>query len=151
MTYNHLNDISFTEKAKIFSEEYLKCCVYISTFDISKFVFTERLYFKFIGASQILEDFLDYHGARNNEKWYFYRELTAAVRHLSRGSYYQKHISNRLEFYDLKDIEVFRKEGYITLDFLTQTLIELAPVIIAEAGKLNIPIPETIFNPAVFP
>ena len=151
MTYNHLNDISFTEKAKIFSEEYLKCCVYISTFDISKFVFTERLYFKFIGASQILEDFLDYHGARNNEKWYFYRELTAAVRHLSRGSYYQKHISNRLDFYDLKDIEVFRKEGYITLDFLTQTLIELAPVIIDEARKLNIPIPETIFNPAVFP
>ena len=151
MTNNHLNNISFTEKARIFSEEYLKCCVYISTFDVSKFVFTERLYFKFISSSQILEDFLDFHGARNNKKWYFYRELTAAVRHLSRGSYYQKHISNRLEFYNLKDIKVFGKEGYTTLDFLTQTLIELAPLIIDEARKLNIPIPETIFNPAVFP
>ncbi|MCD6185538.1 MAG: HPr family phosphocarrier protein [Deltaproteobacteria bacterium] len=151
MTNNHLNNISFTEKAKIFSEDYLKSCIYISKVDVSEFIFTEKLLFNLIGSSQILEDFLDFHGARNNETWYLYRELSAAVRHLSRGCYYQKHISNSLDFYNLTDIEVFRKEGDITLDFLTQTLIDLAPVITDEACRLKIPIPEKSFKPAKFP
>ena len=151
MTKNHFTNISFKEKTKIFSEEYLKCCLYISNFDISEFVFTEKFLLKLVSSSQILEDFLDFHGARNSKKWYFYRELTAAVRHLSRGSLYQKHISKRLDFYMLDNVEEFRKEGYTTLDFLTQTLIDLAPVIIDEARRLNIPIPENSFGPADFP
>ncbi len=151
MTNTYLNNMTFIEKAKSFSEEYLRFCVYIADFDTSRFVFTEKLLLKLVGASQILEDFLDFHGARNNEKWYFYRELTAAVRHLSRGNLYQKHISNRLDFYTIDNIDEFGKEGYITLDFLTQTLIALAPVIIDEARRLEIPIPEKSFTPADFP
>lgn len=151
MTNSDINNISFTEKVRIFSNEYLTCCIFISNFDTSRFVFTEKLYLKLIGSSELLEDFLDFHGARNSKKWYFYRELAAAVRHLSRGSYYQKHISSRLDFYKLGDIEGFRKEGYVTLDFLTQTLIDLAPVIIDEAQKLGIPIPDKNFNPVDFP
>lgn len=151
MTTKYFDNMSFTEKAKIFSEEYLKTCIYISNVDVSDFIFTEKLHFNLIGSSQILEDFLDFHGARNNETWYFYRELTAAVRHLTRGCYYQKHISNSLGFYNLTDIEVFGKEGETTLDFLTQTLIDLAPVIIDEARKLKIPIPKQKFKPSKFP
>ncbi len=151
MTKNHFTNISFKEKTKIFSEEYLKCCLYISNFDVSEFVFTEKLLLKLVSSSQILEDFLDFHGARNSKKWYFYRELTAAVMHLSRGSLYQKHISKRLDFYILDNVEEFRKEGYTTLYFLNQTLIDLAPVIIDEARRLNIPIPENSFEPADFP
>ena len=151
MTNNHFDNISFTEKARILSEDYLKTCIYISNVDISNFIFTEKLYFNLIGSSQILEDFLDFHGARNNETWYLYRELAAAVRHLCRACYYQKHISTSLDFYNLTDIKVFRKEGDTTLAFLTQTLIDLAPAIIKEACKLKIPIPEKKFKPAKFP
>ena len=105
---NSFCDISFTEKVKIFSSGYLRCCNYLSTFDVSRYVFTKKLYSELITNSQLLEDFLDFHGAKNNKDWYFYRELSAAVRYVSLGSYSQKHISTRFVFYGLEDIEGFR-------------------------------------------
>ena len=151
MKSENFKDISFDKKIRIFSQEYLSCCVYLSNFDTSKYVFTEKLYTKLLCSSQILEDFLDFHGAKNSSNWFFYRELSAAVRHLSRGSYYQKQISNRLASYSIDNIDEFTIEGYATLDFLTQTLIDLAPVILDEAKRLNIPIPDKGFDPADFP
>ena len=127
------------------------CCVYISDFDVTKYVFTKKLYSKLISSSQLLEDFLDYHGAKNNKDWYFFRELTAAVRHLSLGCYSLKHIANRISFYQLDNIEDFLNDEFATLDFLAQTLIGIAPVIIDEARRLNIPIPENSFDPSEFP
>ena len=144
-------NIAFAEKVRIFSYDYLKCFKYISDFDSPKHGFTKRLYSKLISTSQLLEDFLDFHGAKNNSNWYFYRELTAAVRHLSLASYSYRHISNRLVFYDLVNTESFEKEGEITLDFLASSIMKMVPVILDEAKHLNIPIPDETFNPAYFP
>jgi hypothetical protein len=101
----------FAEKVRIFSNDYLKCCIYISGVDQFEVAFTQKLYSTLVSASMLLEDFLDFHGAKNNQNWYFYRELTAAVRHLSLAANFQKHISNRLVFYDLADISDFSKQG----------------------------------------
>ena len=89
--------ITFTEKVKIFSNDFLKCCLYILSYYDEKNSFNKKLYSKFISTTQVLEDFLDFHGAKSNEKWYFYRELTATVKHISLGCYSQNHISNRIE------------------------------------------------------
>jgi len=99
----------------------------------------------------LLEDFLDFHGAKNNKDWYYYRELAAAVRHLSLGANFQKHLSNRLLFYDLSNYSDFQKDGEVTLEFLTQTLGKMAPVILEEARLHNILIPEDQFNNDDFP
>src|SRR5210317_1101971 len=128
---NHEN--SFEKKVHIFSHDYLKCCVYISAVDDPKTEFSKKLYSKLISTSMLLEDFLDYHGAKNNKDWYFYRELSAAVRHLSLGANFQKHLSNRLLFYDLSDYSDFQKDGEMTFEFLTRTLMKMAPVILEEA------------------
>ena len=144
-------EISFSEKVRIFSSDYLKCCTYISSRQAHGYVFTKKLYSKLIGTSQVLEDFLDFHGAKNSEDWYLYRELCAAVRHLSLGAYCQKHILNRLIFYDIPDIEKFRREGETTLSFLNDALRNLAPVIIDESSRLNIAMPEGVFGPEDFP
>jgi len=146
-----INSLSFAEKVKIFSHDYLKCCIYISKSNGTEYVFSKMLYSKLISSSQLLEDFLDFHGAKNNKNWYFYRELSAAVRHLSTGSYSQKHILNRLFFYRLKDSDNFQNEGKATLAFLTQSIKNMAPVIIEEAKRLNIPLPQEIFITADFP
>ena len=138
-------EISFSDKVRIFSLDYLKCCVYISNRQTPNHVFTKKLYSKLISTSQVLEDFLDFHGAKNSEDWYLYRELCATVRHLSLGAYCQKHISNRLIFYDIPDTEVFRDQGGETLTFLNDALRNLAPVIIDEASRLNIVIPVDAF------
>ena len=144
-------EISFSEKVRIFSSDYLKCCRYISDRQTPERVFTKKLYSKLISTSQVLEDFLDFHGAKNNEDWYLYRELCAAVRHLSLGVYCQKHILNRLIFYDIPEKEIFREQGEHTLRFLNDTLRKLAPVIIDESARLNIPMPSDRFGPEDFP
>ena len=144
-------DISFTEKVRIFSYDYLKCCIYISNFKSSRYLFTKMLFSKLISASQVLEDFLDFHGAKNNKNLYFYRELSAAVRHLSLGGYSQTHILNRLDFYGLPDSETFEKLGTAVLYFLRKSLTRMAPVIIKEAQRLDIPLPEDSYNMDDFP
>ncbi len=142
---------AFVKKVRLFSRDYLKCCIYLSGAHDPKKTFTKMLYSKLISSSMLLEDFLDYHGAKNNKYWYFYRELSAAVRHLSLAANFQKHVSNRLFFYDLPESGDFQKQGDITLDFLTDTLINMAPAILEEARLLNIPIPEDTFKADDFP
>jgi len=146
-----LNNFAFAEKARIFSHDYLKCCVYVSNFEQDSIFFTKKLFSRLIASSQILEDFLDYHGAKNNKDWYYYRELSAAVRHLSIGSYSQKHVLNRLVFYKLVNTEDFEKEGRATFNFLIKSLMKLAPVILDEARRLNIPVPDDNFDTFEFP
>ena len=133
----------FAEKVRIFSNDYLKCCIYISGVDQFEVAFTQKLYSTIVSASMLLEDFLDFHGAKNNQNWYFYRELTAAVRHLSLAANFQKHISNRLVFYDLADVSDFPKQGETTLDFLNSALVKMAPVILKEAQRLKIEMPQS--------
>lgn len=142
---------SFSEKVRIFSYDLLKCCVYITQIETPREAFTKKLYSKLISTTQLMEDFLDFHGAKNNTNWYYYRELTAAIRHLSLGSYSQKHIANRLIFYDLPDAEAFAEKGEAALDFLNNCLTKLAPAVIKEARRLEIAVPETGFDPVVFP
>ena len=144
-------NISFSEKVRIYSYDYLKSCIYISAFHDRQDLFTKKLFSKLIASSQLLEDFLDFHGAKNNKNWYLYREFAATVRHLSLGGYSQRHILNRLSYYDLPNAEEFRKQGRDTLEFLTNTLVKMAPVILDEAKGLNIPLPEEKYEQAYFP
>lgn len=144
-------DISFTEKVRMFSSDYLKCCLYISNFNSPRYLFTKVLFSKLIGTSQVLEDFLDFHGAKNSKDWYFYRELSAAIRHLSLGGYSQTHILNRTDFYALPETDTFEKEGTATLYFFRKSLMRLAPVIIDEALRLRIPLPEDNYEMDEFP
>jgi phosphotransferase system HPr-like phosphotransfer protein len=142
---------AFDKKVRIFSHDYLKCCRYITRIDDPRNEFTKKLYSKLISSSMLLEDFLDFHGAKNNKDWYYYRELAAAVRHLSLGANFQKHLSNRLVFYDLSNYSDFQKDGEVTLDFLTKTLADMAPVILKEAQRHDIPVPEDQFSKDDFP
>ena len=48
-------EISFAEKVRIFSLDYLKCCIYISKRQTPNYVFTKKLYSKLIGTSQVLK------------------------------------------------------------------------------------------------
>ncbi|MDP2643646.1 MAG: HPr family phosphocarrier protein [Desulfobacterales bacterium] len=144
-------DISFSEKVRIYSHDYLKCCSYIALSGAPQDIFTKMLYSKLVYGSQMIEDFLDFHGAKNNRDWYFYRELSAAVRHISLGGYSQKHIANRLGLYELENAENFEKDGRETLDFVKATLIKISPVILDEAKRLGIPMPGENIDPADFP
>lgn len=144
---------TFYHKVRFFSRDYLRYCRYILSPEAPEagHRFTKRLFANFIGSSRVLEDFLDYHGAKNNKNWFFYRELSASVRHISMGSYCQRHILTRLAFYDIGDISRFETDGKRMLDFLTDCLRDLAPAILDEAKRLNIEIPECHYTADHFP
>jgi hypothetical protein len=144
-------DITFAERVRIFTHDYLKYCKFLADHRSTPEIISKKLYSSLISTSQLLEDFLDFHGAKNNSDWYLFRELSAAVRHLSLASYSQRHILNRMIFYDLVDMENFKKEGEATSEFLTNTLKKLAPVIIVEAQRLGIQLPEDSIDIADFP
>ena len=147
-----MSNALFFEKVESFSSAYLRCCIFILENALAgkKGFFTKKLYSKLIGNSALLEDFLDIHGAKNNSDWYFYRELAAAVRHLSLAGYAQRHISTRLASYELEDIGNFEEDGNENLNFLNDSLIKLAPAILEEADRLNIYIQRHRYKPEDF-
>jgi phosphotransferase system HPr-like phosphotransfer protein len=141
----------FSEKIGIFSHDYLKCTLYLAGLASAEVRFTQKFYSTLASSSTLLEDFLDYHGAKNNKNWYLFRELTAGMRHIGLASNFQKHISNRLRYYDLPDSGDFEREGEQTLRFLNQCLHQMAPVVLREAERLDIRLPENRFQDADFP
>lgn len=145
-------DISFREKINNFSFEYLKCILYLLDVKDEDHLLTKKVYSKLITTSHLLEDFLDFHGAKNNRQWIFYRELTAAVRHLSLAGYSQKHIFNRIGFYEFekKDFS-FIYESRDTLMMIQSSLQLVGSVILKEAARLDIAIPPNGYDPVFFP
>src|SRR5512136_1561499 len=73
------SDESFARKVVIFSHDYLKCVLHIPGVEPAEPRYPQKFYSTLASASTLLEDFLDYHGAKNNKNWYFFRELTAAI------------------------------------------------------------------------
>lgn len=146
-------DISFKEKINIFSFEYLKCILFVTELNDPEYIFTKKLYSKLITTSHILEDFLDFHGAKKNKEWVFYRELSATIRHLSLACYSQRHVLNRFKFYTFEDNDytTFKLEAIDTLKILQQAIKLAAPVVLEEAGRLDITLPSRGYNLSYFP
>ncbi|MCK5162621.1 MAG: HPr family phosphocarrier protein [Desulfobacula sp.] len=150
---NFTCDISFKEKANIFSFEYLKCILFVVELDDDDYIFTKKLYSKLITTSHILEDFLDFHGAKKNKEWVFYRELSATIRHLALACYSQRHILNRFKFYFFEEnrYETFKLEAFDTLKILQESIKLAGPVVLEEARRLKINVPQTGYNLTYFP
>jgi phosphotransferase system HPr-like phosphotransfer protein len=153
LSMNFSCDVSFREKVNIFSYEYLKCILFVVEIDDEEYIFTKKLYSKLITTSHILEDFLDFHGAKKNKEWVFYRELSATIRHLALACYSQRHILNRFRFYFFEEnrYETFKLEAFDTLKILQDSIKLAAPVILAEAHRLKINVPDKGYNLSYFP
>ncbi|MBF0390953.1 MAG: hypothetical protein HQK71_12710, partial [Desulfamplus sp.] len=146
------SDVSFKEMVNHFSFEYLKCILYVLNIKDEPYLLNKKIYSKLISASHLLEDFLDFHGAKNNRNWIFYRELSAAVRYLSLAGYSQKHIFNRIGLYQLENKDdVFADESRDTLMMIQGSLELAAPIILKEAERLGIEIPSNGYEAKFFP
>ncbi|MCP4671503.1 MAG: HPr family phosphocarrier protein [Desulfobacula sp.] len=146
-------DITFKEKTNIFSFEYLKCLKFILDSDDDEYIFTKKLYSKLVTTSRILEDFLDFHGAKTNKEWVFYRELAATIQHLSLACYSQRHILNRLMFYSFKNDhqDTFKKEAFDTLKIIQNSIKRAGAAALKEARRLNIVVPDRGYDISFFP
>jgi len=131
----------FSEKADIFSQDFLKLCIYLDQSQPLRETFTKKLYAHMVSSAKLLEDFLDFHGAKNNAKWFLYRELVSSVRNLAEASYSQKHIYIGLPFYSLGNIDQVQEDGYHTHKFLTTSLRNICSYALKEADQLGIKTP----------
>lgn len=88
-----------------------------------------KCYSNLIQQADLLESFLDEHGARQNKTWAFFTEYVASIRNLVIAAFYIRHLVDRYPFYNLRDAEektrAFFKEAQETLDFLNQSIINL--------------------------
>ncbi len=146
-------NMTFNEKSNIFSFEYLKCIVFLNDFDDDEYIFTKKLYSKLVTTSKILEDFLDFHGAKKNREWVYYRELAATIQHLALACYSQRHILNRLMFYSLEEHQKkkFKKEAFNTLKILQNAIKKAGSSALQEAKRLNINVPQKGYQISFFP
>ncbi|NVM22782.1 MAG: HPr family phosphocarrier protein [Desulfobacterales bacterium] len=136
------HDSAFVEKVNLFSQDFLRYCVYLSKSEPERETFTKRLYSQMVSSSKLLEDFLDFHGAKNNSIWYYYRELVSSVRNLAEACYSQKHIYVRLPSYELTDADRFEEAGYATHKFLITSLRTICCNVLEEGGCLHIEFPK---------
>ncbi len=146
-------DITFKKKVNLFSYDYLKCIKFIIESNTSEYILTKKLFSKLITTSHLLEDLLDFHGAKNNKEWVYYREFCALMRHFALAGYSQKHILNRYSFYNLGKGEniKYKQQAKKTLIMIQDCLIKASPVILTEAERLQIRIPEKGFKKKYFP
>jgi phosphotransferase system HPr-like phosphotransfer protein len=137
--------VDFVGKVNFFSKDFLKLCSYLHDGEPRRETFTKRLYAQMVSSSKLLEDFLDFHGAKSSSDWYYYRELVSSVRNLSEASYSQKHIYIRLPFYDLGNTAGFEEAGYATHRFLINWLRKICLLATQEAKRLHIALPSEPF------
>jgi phosphotransferase system HPr-like phosphotransfer protein len=128
----------FIELVNAFADELLDICqFFVSQYD-EKLPDTERLFARLAYASKLVEDLLDYHGAKNNQLWYKYRELVASILNFSAAGYTMKHIVSRISFYEIGAASSFIFASQLVHRFLINTLTNLCQELIAETKKLGL-------------
>lgn len=99
-----------------------------------------KCYSNLIQQAELLESFLDEHGARQNKTWSFFTEYVASIRNLVIAGFYIRHLVDRYPFYYLRDSEeqtrAFFGKSQETLDFINQSIINLYQECL-KAGERN--------------
>ncbi|MCM8821340.1 MAG: hypothetical protein NC831_00780 [Candidatus Omnitrophica bacterium] len=102
----------------------------------------KEFFVTFTKESDKLESFLDDHGAANNKSFYYFRELTAAVRWFTQAIFQNLHILTRYSLYHLNlspgEGKKFNEGLKKNLDFLESTLEIFCNEILSEGKSLGI-------------
>jgi phosphotransferase system HPr-like phosphotransfer protein len=91
-----------------------------------------------------VEAYLDDHGAKNNESYYFFRELVASVRGFASVGFVLSHLRHRLRSYDTEIVEggeealACRASLTRAREFVGQSTVDLLDACHAEAVSLGV-------------
>jgi len=109
--------------------------------------FTKTFYSNLIQEAQILESFLDTHGARRNRTWIFFTELVASIRNFGIAAFLLRHLLDRYHVYSLyekkEEKELFYTEAKKTLDFMDESMRNLFESAKEEGEKQGLVLPRT--------
>ena len=112
--------------------------------------FTKTFYSNLIQETQLLESFLDSHGARRNKTWIFFTELVASIRNFGIAAFLLRHLLDRYHVYNIEENkeeeEVFFAEAKKTLDFMDESMKNLFESAKEEGEKHGLVLPRTRIN-----
>ncbi len=95
----------------------------------NKIDINRKFYSRLIQDAELLESFLDEHGARENRKWNPFTEFVASIRNLVISAFLIKHLLDRFPNYNLLEKEEddlkFKEEAQKTLEFLNRSVQNL--------------------------
>lgn len=135
-----ISDQEFGCLVSHFADELFEICQFFLSRQEEKIPDTERLYARMAYASKLVEDLLDYHGAKNNQRWYYFRELVASILNFSAAAFTMKHIVSRTGFYEVGAEEPFVFASRLVHRFLVNSLLRLSQALLAEASSLQLPL-----------
>jgi phosphotransferase system HPr (HPr) family protein len=113
-----------------------------------------KCYSNLIQQAELLESFMDEHGARQNKTWSFFTEFVASIRNLVIATFYIRHLMDRYPFYNLRDSDEqknrFFKDAQAVLEFLNQSILHLYEECLSAGKKNNLKFSDDTVDPDQF-
>lgn len=115
---------------------------------------SRKFYSNLNQEAELLESFLDDHGARENKKWHFFTECAASIRNLGIAAFYIRHTLDRYPYYNLRDsgenaVE-FSKAAKNALEFMNQSILHIYQEMIESGWELGLSFPGDTVSPQEF-
>ena len=115
---------------------------------------SRKFYSNLNQEAELLESFLDDHGARENKKWHFFTECAASIRNLGIAAFYILHKLDRYPYYNLRDsgenaVE-FSKAAKNALEFMNQSILHIYQEMIESGWELGLSFPGDTVSPQEF-
>lgn len=135
------NKDTFDKKVQAFANDYLRVCRYLVKVQNPDKFFPQKLIGGLVSEALLLEEFLDWYGAKNNNQWYFFRELCAAMLHIGNANKYLTYLVYRLDSYELPNIGNFKDnlEKYIVI--INKMMITISKAVIEECVHTGLKMP----------
>lgn len=145
------NKDTFKQKAQAVANDYLRVCHYLVKGQDPNSVFPQKLLGGLVSEALLLEEFLDWYGAKNNTKWYFFRELCAAMLHIGNASKYLSYLHSRFDSYDLPNVGTYKEALAQYTVVINKMIIAIAKAVIDECARVKLKMPPGLFKKSNFP
>ncbi len=149
-----ISEEEFLPLVKEAGEQFFKTFNAFASLPDKKHDATRKCYSNLIQQAELLESFMDEHGARQNKTWAFFTEYVASIRNLVIAAFYIRHLMDRYPFYNLRDSDEhknrFFKETQAALEFLNPSILNLYEECLRAGKKNNLEFSVDSVNPDQF-
>jgi hypothetical protein len=135
-----ISEKTFKDLVAVRASSLLQLSRYLSQDAASTVILTRPLLGDLLSQSTQLEELLDAYGAQNNQQWFRFRAITAAIKLFANVSYLLLHIKHVLPSYSLLEIEHdLVAATNQTLAFTSDVLSAAAAGLWDQGSKLDLP------------
>ncbi|MBN1256720.1 MAG: hypothetical protein JXA52_03330 [Planctomycetes bacterium] len=133
------------------AQELLRLSLFLERENMDPKILTRPLLGAVLSQATQMEELLDAYRARNNQRWFVFRELVASLKLFSDVCYMLLHLQHSIPRYHLLEVEGDLESDFDEMLFFSgSVLFLLAARMAQEARNLELPLPEDIPEPGIF-